>query len=399
MPPQIESMIERFDPVMSGLILLGLPREAVDKALCSTNRKKRREFKFTDSMAVQFVVLMGLFMDVSYDHLLELFGKALALINMTSSEISEITNSAVTQARQRIGAEPLKALFKLVCRPLCSEDTPYAYACGLRLVLIDGSVFQAPDTDDNTKEFGKSANQNGTSGLAVLNAVALIEYGSRVPLDVELGPYKKGTSEQTLCKPILSRLTTDSLVIGDRLYANYENCKLVMGAGSHFLFRVRKDVKLTRTKELPDGSYEARLYLYLNRKRQNDSYITVRVIEYKLESETEWHRLVTNLGYEQASVTELVRLYPLRWTEETVLKEMKTVLKPTKLAFRSKSPEMVRQEFYGLFIAYYLVRRLMFLASQQQNLVPQQLSFTHAVFVIRQKAPKIGAFSPRRSGC
>lgn len=390
-----------YESMLSGLILLGLSRETIDEALATTDRTKRQQGKCPDHVLVQFVVMMGLFMDLSYDHILEILHEALASSNLAFENLGDLTNSAITQARQRVGPQALKSLFEKTAKPLCSKESPYAFLKDLRIVIIDGSVFQIQDSEENRNRFGKSANQNGASGLPLINTVTLIEHGSRAPLDFTFGPYRKGlgkepASEQGLCKEILARLPEDALCIGDRLYANHDNCKLVNEAKSHFLFRVRNDVKLTPVHEYPDGSYDARLYYYINRKRQK-TFITVRVIEYRLNGETKWHRLVTNLGFHEASVSDLVRLYPLRWTEETVFNEIKATLKPSRLALRSKSPAMVEQELYGLFIAYYLMRRLMLQAAIDRNLVPEQLSFSHALFVTRQAAPKIGAFSPRRT--
>lgn len=387
--------------MISGLLLLGLPRQAIDEALATTDRKNRSQGRFSDHAVVYFVVLMGLFMELSYDHLIEIFHTAISVANLSFENMATLTNSAVTQARQRITAAPLKALFERICVPLCGKDAPYAHFGKLRIVLIDGSSFQVADSEENAAAYGKSANQNGESGLPLVNTVTVVEYGSRAPLDFAFGPYRKGSStepasEQSLCKLLLSRLKPDQLCIGDRLYANYENCKAVIEANSHFLFRVRNDVKLTPVRELPDGSYEARFYLYINRKRQKQTYITVRVLEYGLKGETGWHRLVTNLGLEEGSINELVQLYPLRWTEETIFREIKATLKPTRLALRSRSPEMVAQELYGVFIAYYLVRRLMFVAAIDRNYVPEELSFKHALFVTREISPKVGDFPPSR---
>jgi hypothetical protein len=382
-----------LDHVSVGEILLGLPRQSVDEALTTTDRTKRREGRFPDHLVVQFVVLMGLFLESSYDHVLEKLNEALKWLHLGMDDLGDLTNAAITQARQRIGPKPLKELFRKVCLPLCTDSTPYALFRGLTVVLVDGSTFQLADSPENEATFGKSANQNRESGLPQIRCVSLIEHASRAPLDLEFGPYK-GSSEQELAKSVLKRLKASMLVVGDRLYACYENCRIVADAGSHFLFRIKKDVKLTPIQRFADGSYTAKLWLYLNRKRQKE-HVLVRVIEYRLKDSSEWHRLVTNfIEPHEASVQELVALYPLRWAEETVFREIKTTLKPTRLTLRSKSPDMVQQELYGLFIAYYIIRRLMFKAAQSQGLAPEQLSFKHAVFVLRQQAPKLGDFPP-----
>lgn len=388
-----QTPVSLSDCLAVGEVLRLIPRELVDKALTEQDRSNRRHRQLPDHLVVYFVILMAMFMDHSYLHILEKLGHTLSWLQGAVDELEAVTVSAVVQARQRIGLAPLKSLFKLFALPLASEATPGAFFHGLRLVVIDGSTFTVEDSVSNAKTFGRSANQQGSSGTPKVHCVALLEYATRVFIDVIFGPYQ-GSSEKSLSLQLLGRLQPGMLCLGDRLYPSYESCKLVIGSGAHFAWRVKKDFKLKPLKTFADGSYEARMYLYINRKRQKE-FVTVRVVEYTVSGHSEKVRIITDiLDPKMAPARELAQLYPARWSQETVYGEIKLVLRCRQIVLRSKSPEMVEQELYGLFLAHYVVRYFMFLAASQKGIPPDTLSFKHSLFVIKENLPKLGDFSP-----
>jgi hypothetical protein len=371
-------------------ILTGISYQTIEEALCSVDRTNRRTRDFPDHLVVQFVVLMALFMELSYLHVFKKIRDALQLLNPLS-EMKSLTDSALVQARQRVGSQPLKVLFGMVARPLA--DVFYGSVAGLRPVLIDGSIFDVEDTKEN-EQFGRPSNQAGGGAYPQVRCVVVIEYVSRAIIDVAFGALV-GTSEQSLAKLVLSRLKPDMLCLGDRLYASFQNCAIVTDVGAHFLFRVKSDIKLRPEQELKDGSYMAKLYAWdKNGKRIKDKYRLVRVIEYKLKNGSERYRLITDLDVEQATASDLAKLYPTRWEVETVTGEIKAVLRKPRIVLRSKSPDMVLQELYGMFIAHFLIRRSMFEAAMQQGIPPNTLSFKHAVIVIKDRLSRTGDSPP-----
>jgi hypothetical protein len=261
-------------------------------------------------------------------------------------------------------------------------------------MIIDGTTFIVSDTEENAAIFGRPKNQSGPTGMPQVRCVALIEYATRMFVDLVFGPYE-GSSEQSLAPKILSKLQTGMLCMGDRLYPSYEFCKTVLDTGAHFVFRAKKDFKLTPIRLFADGSYEARLYLYTKGKKQTKVYLTVRVIRYTVAGHADEIRLITSLD-ETVPAIDLARIYPARWTEETTYNELKSVLRCRNLVLRSKSPEMVEQEMYGVFLAHYLVRYFMFSAATQSGIPPDELSFRRAIHLVRENLPQVGAFPPRR---
>jgi IS4 transposase len=164
------------------------------------------------------------------------------------------------------------------------------------------------------------------------------------------------------------------------------------------LWRVKKNIRLPCDKRLPDGSYLSHLYACEGERRRRVNGVPVRVIEYcldEVEGAEPLYRLVTTiLDPEQAPARELAALYHERWEIETALDELKTHLRGARIVLRSKTPDLVRQEFYGLILAHFAIRSLMHEAALRADADPDRLSFLHAVRVVRRKLTAFGAFPP-----
>jgi hypothetical protein len=110
------------------------------------------------------------------------------------------------------------------------------------------------------------------------------------------------------------------------------------------------------------------------------------------------YRLITNiLDHSQAPARELAAIYHERWEIETALDELKTHLRGSKIVLRSKMPDLIRQEFYGLMMAHFAVRTLMHDAALRVHVDPDRLSFLHTVRVVRRKMPIYNAIPPSGS--
>ena len=191
------------------------------------------------------------------------------------------------------------------------------------------------------------------------------------------------------------------LCLADRYFFGFELWQKAAGTGADLLWRLRKNIKLPCLKRLPDGSYLSRIYAY-RQKHRTTGGSDVRVIEYRLEGSgsQEIYRLVTTvLNPEDAPAQELAGLYCERWEIENALDELKTHLRGSQIVLRSKTPELVKQEVWGLMMAHFAVRGLMHEAALKANEDPDKLSFTHAVRVIRRKLPGFVAFPPGAEGC
>ncbi len=188
------------------------------------------------------------------------------------------------------------------------------------------------------------------------------------------------------------------LCLADRHFFGFALWVQARSTGADLLWRVKINARRPREHPLADGSYVSRIYRSERDRRHQRDAVTVRVIEYRLDSVTEAEpidQLVTSLlDPAQAPATELAALYHQRGEIETALAELKTHLRGATIVLRSKTPDLVRQEFYGLMIAHFAVRGLMHEAALNADTDPDRLSFLHSVRVVQRKMTRSGAIPP-----
>ncbi len=275
-----------------------------------------------------------------------------------SIKIKVTGKSGISQARTRLGADPLERLHDDVVKPIAVESTKGAWYRGWRLVSLDGSTLDVADERVNAEAFGRPGTSQGQSAFPQLRFVSLVENGTHVLFGSRMGTYRTG--EITLAKAVLPQLQSGMLCLADRGFYSYEMWKQAQTTKAELLWRIRKDLQLPCEKRLPDGSYVSQIYPSPQDRRHNTHGVTVRVIEYQLQdvpgSEPIYRLLTTVLDHQQAPAQELAALYHERWEIETALDELKTHLRGARIVLRSKTPELVRQEFYGLLLAHFAIR-------------------------------------------
>lgn len=314
----------------------------------------------------------------------------------------ESGKGGISEARIRVGFEPLKEAFEACCQPLAKEPSTYTHFAGMPLVALDGSLINVLDTEAN-RVFGRAKNQNARPAAnPQARVVGLLECGTHALIAAEIGGYHD--SEVTLARSLLLRLPANSLVLADRLFFGWRLVKIVEGQGAKLIWRVKSSDRENRfeLKEcLKDGSYQA---LYLPPRdakslKELDGVdltpIKVRVAGYATEDSTETVYLVTTLLDESvAPATKLAELYMQRWEIELMFKEMKVCLNDNEHTLRSQRPDLVKQELYGIFLLHYSIRSLIFEAAVGAKIDPDLITFKGAVKTIDRKLLKGGVFSP-----
>ena len=269
-----------------------------------------------------------------------------------------------------------------------------------RLVSLDGSCLDVADTEENRATFGRPEASRGESAFPQLRFVALVENETHVLFGARLGRYEEG--ETTLAPPVLAALQPGMLCLADRQFFGHALWQTAAATGADLLWRVKHNLRLPREARLADGSYLTTIYPSEKDRRHRIRGIQVRVVEYRLEGVAEaepLYRLVTTiLGPAEASAVELAALYHERWEIEGALDELKTHLRGARVVLRSKTPELVRQEFWGLLLAHFAVRGLMHEAALRADEDPDRLSFLHTVRVVRRKLPLFAALPPSGQG-
>jgi hypothetical protein len=292
--------------------------------------------------------------------------------------------------------EPLRQLHDEVVQPIAVEATKGAWYRRWRVVSLDGSTLDVADERANQEAFGRPGASRGKSAYPQLRFVSLVENGTHVLFGSQMGDY--GTQEVVLAKGILSWLHQGMLCLADRQFFGFDLWSQARTTGADLLWRVKKNLRLPCERRLGDGSYLSRIYPSQWDRRHKTNGVAVRVIEYRLEgvagAEPIYRLVSTILDAEQAPAQELAALYHERWEIETALDELKTHLRGARIVLRSKTPDLVRQEFYGLVMAHFAIRGLMHEAALKADEDPDRLSFLHAVRVVRRKLPFFNAIPP-----
>jgi hypothetical protein len=304
--------------------------------------------------------------------------------------------SGISQARTRLGAEPLCRLHDRLVRPVATRATRGAWYREWRLVSLDGSCLDVADTAENEAAFGRPGAGRGESAFPQVRFVALVENGTHVLFGARLGSFADG--ETTLAHAALPALQPGMLCLADRQFFGHALWRGAAATGADLLWRVKRNLRLPREARLADGSYLTTIYPGEKDRRHRTAGTRVRVVEYRLEGIADaepLYRLVTTvLDPAAAPAAELAALYHERWEIEGALAELKTHLRGARMVLRSKTPELVRQEFWGLLLAHFAVRGLMHEAALRADEDPDRLSFLHAVRVVRRKLPVFAALPP-----
>jgi len=384
------------DYISLGVITKTFPLKRVRAVLAATGKASQRERDLPAHVVVYYAIALALYMQSSYREVLRCLLEGVQWLLDPTVTFKVAGNSGISQARTRLGWEPLQQLHDQVVKPIAVTATKGAWYRGLRLVSVDGSTLEVADEAANDEAFGRPGASRGESAFPQLRFVALVENGTHVLFGTQLGPY--ATGEITLAKAALSALGKGMLCLADRNFFSFPLWTQARGTGADLLWRIKINARLPREQPLADGSYLSSIYPSESDRRHQRNGVTVRVIEYRLHGVTDAeaiYRLLTSLlDPAQAPATELAALYHERWEIETALAELKTHLRGAKIVLRSKTPDLVRQEFYGLMMAHFAVRGLMHEAALKADTDPDQLSFLHAVRVVRRKLAAVHAIPP-----
>ncbi len=384
------------DYISLGVVTTRLPLSRVKAALQAQGRASRRQRELPAHVVVYYVICLALFMQASYREVLRCLLEGLAWLLGPGEALKVTGKSGISQARTRLGWEVMRQLYEEVVQPLAVKATRGAWYRTWRLVSLDGSTLAVADEKENEGAFGRPANSRGQGAYPHLRFVALVENGTHILFAARLGSY--ATGEIALAEEVIRGLQKGMLCLADRYFFSYRLWNRARAGGADLLWRVKKDLRFAVERRLADGSYLSRIYPSARARRDQTEGVVVRVIEYRLEgvpgAEPAYRLVTTLLDPAQAPAEELAALYHERWEIEGAFDELKTHLRGAQIVLRSKTPDLVRQEFYGLLLAHFAIRGLMHEAALKAGEDPDRLSFVHAVRVIRRKLPLAGALSP-----
>ena len=380
------------DYISLGVVAKFFPREKVDAVLAQTGRTSIRERDLPAHVMVYYVIALGLYMQCSYGEVLRCLLEGVQWLLDPSVPFKVAGKSGISQARTRLGVEPMKALYDAVVAPIAQARTKGAWFGQWRVMSLDGSTLDVADTVENDDAFGRPGASRGNSAYPKIRFVALLENGTHVLCAARVDKY--AIDELTLAEDVVPALKKGMLCLADRFFPSYKLWRKAAATGADLLWRTRQNARLDVDKRLPDGSCLGRIYPTTSDRRNERHAIVVRAINYRLdpkevpEAEPVYRLITTILDHETAPADQLAALYHERWEIETALDELKTHLRGAQIVLRSKTPELVKQEFYGLLMAHFAIRGLMHEAALRADEDPDRLSFLHAVRVVRRRMPR-----------
>jgi Insertion element 4 transposase N-terminal/Transposase DDE domain len=387
--------IRLSDHISLGVIAKTFPLEEVRHVLAETGKASERERDLPAHVMVYYSIALALYMTSGTREVLRCLLEGLRWL-WGAEAVRVAGRSGISQARTRLGEAPLRQLYERLVRPIAMPATKGAWYRAWRLVSLDGSCLDVADTAANGVAFGRPGASRGESAFPQLRFVALVENGTHVLFGARLGGFEAG--ETTLARDIFPALRPGMLCLADRQFFGHALWQEAAATGADLLWRVKRNLRLPREVRLADGSYLTTIYPSEKDRRHRTEGVGVRVIEYRLEGVADaepLYRLVTTiLDPAQAPAADLAALYHERWEIEGTLAELKTHLRGARVVLRSKTPDLVRQEFWGLLLAHFAVRGLMHEAALRAGEDPDRLSFLHAVRVVRRKLPQFAALSP-----
>jgi hypothetical protein len=384
------------DYIGLGVIARTFPIGDVRAALAATGKASIRQRDLPAHVVLYYVIALALYMQSSYREVLRCLLEGVQWLIDPSVVLKVAGKSGISQARTRLGWEPVRRLHDTIVQPIATRTTRGAWYRDWRLVSLDGSTLDIADETGNASTFGRPGASRGHSAFPQIRFVSLVENGTHVLFGSEMADC--GTSEIALAKSVAANLAKGMLCLADRNFFGFELWTHFQETGADMLWRIKKNLRFANDKRLPDGSYLSYTYPSERDWRHKTNGVPVRVVDYRLEGIADAepiYRLVTTiLDHEQAPASELAALYHERWEIETALDELKTHLRGARIVLRSKTPDLVRQEFYGLIMAHFAIRSLIHDAALKADEDPDRLSFLHAVRVIRRKLPAAGAIPP-----
>jgi hypothetical protein len=395
-PPVVERLSDR---IAIGVLTTTFPPELVDRVVAESGRTQQRQRLLPARVVVWLVLAMALFSGQAYEEVARLLAGGLGWARRWQQWYRVPSTPAIAKARARRGAEPLRRLFVEVARPLATPDTSGAWYRGWRLLAVDGTTLDVADTPANQAAFGRpsSGRGEGVGGFPQVRVVAVAECGTHAIIAAAMGPLAKG--ETTLAAGLLTddgALGPGVLLLADRQFVDANLWRQAAATGAQLVWRTKTNAVLPVLQTFGDGSYLSQIAAATDR-RQHIAPTVVRVVEYTLGKDpgrpaqpAPIRLLTTILDPQQAPAAELAALYHQRWEFETTLDELKTHQRGPKVVLRSRSPEMVAQEVWGMLLVHHAIRRLMHQAALDHRVDPDRVSFIRSLRIVRRQVASTG---------
>jgi len=370
-----------------------IPVEWVREAVGLSSHASVRRRRLPGDMVLWLVLGMAMFRNES-------IGEVARRLNICADGLANeelLARSALSQARQRFGEEPMKWLFKQSAAVWGPERYAQDDWNGLQLFAIDGALFRTQDTPELRAHFG-SGNTGNTrqTPFPMLRLVALMNVRSHVLADAAISPYRRG--EIPLAEPLLAQLPERSITLLDKGFFSANLLLSISGGGHqrHWVIPERKRLVYEVVEEYGPGDRLVKMAVSPQARKANTALPLTwhaRAVSYEVEGGSK--TVFTSLAASDYSAEQVAQLYHQRWEIELGFRDIKSSMQHNAITLRSKKVELVYQELWGLMLAYNVVRREASKAAQQYDRAPHEVSFKFAFeFIAAQLIVMAGALSP-----
>ncbi len=386
--------VKRGPVVSLGAVMQFFPLGEIQRILVETGRQSQRIRKLPAELMVYWTVACGLFVSAGGREVLRrvLKGRSAGWVD----ELEDLaTESALSQARTRLGSAAVRKIYETIVRPLATRATIGAWFRRWRVVSIDATILDVADTPANARGFRRPGVSFGSAAYPQVRLVSLLENGTHILFGAKIASCR--THEAKLARQVIEHLPKDALCLADRAFFGYPLWQQALATGADLLWRIKADANLPKLKKLPDGSYLTKVYPSVKARENDIGGLPARLIEFAVDTRkgTEHYRLLCSImDHRKAPAIQLAHLYNRRWTIETVFAELKTALRGSGMVLRAQTPDHIRQEIYGMLMAHFGVRAFMLDAALTEKVDPTDLSFVHALRVVHRYLPLYVSFPP-----
>jgi hypothetical protein len=350
--------------ISTGVLVKTCPPALIEQTLANAGRASQRERLLPAPTVVYYVMALALWREVPLEEVQRIVCEGLHwLSHGTQAQPGQIAlpnKGSISKARARLGAQVMEQLAQQVLRPLAEPGLAGAWYRGLRVMAVNGSCLDVPDEQSNAEYFGYPSSSPEDTAFPQMRVLSLVECGTHVVTAAQLAPYKE--SKQAMARRLLpGALSADMLLLADCDFYSFKLWNLACQSAAKLVWQIKASLQLPIEQTLPDGSYLSTIYNSTDRTRAHGQ--RVRVVEYALSDphgqEQENYRILTNLlEPKQAPALELAELYHEHREIEGVIDKIKARLRGTSTVLRSKTPELLEQEMWGLLLAHFAVRQL-----------------------------------------
>ena len=380
-----EPFVQSFDALTEHL-----PTDWVERSLSLSSHATIRRRRLPQDMVLWLVIGMAMFRN-------EPINEVARRLNICADGLAGdelLARSGLSQARQRLGDEPIKWLFKQCASVWGHERYPQEGWHGLQLFAIDGALLRTPDTPELREHFGSgNTGNNRQTPFPLLRLVALMNLRSHVIADAAISPYRKG--EMPLAESFLNSIPDRSITLLDKGFFSANILLEISRKGDqrHWLIPAKSNAVYEVIEDYGDGDRLVKMTVSARARKRNSTlpqYWTARAVTYEIGGVEK--TVFTSLPATEFSAQEVAQLYHERWEIELGFRDIKCSMQHNAITLRSKK---VYQELWGLLLAYNLIRREASQAAVEHDRAPSEISFKFAFqFIASQLIVMAGAVSP-----